>query len=153
MNISEKGVAAIMRFEGSNKKGDLHHAYKCSAGTWTCGYGSTGGVTVSTIWTEDQAKTRLCQDVMFFENAVRRLVTVPLLQYQYDALVSFTFNLGEGNLKKSTLLRLLNAKDYEGAGAQFPRWDWVNGKPNEGVRRRRLAEQAMFLVGKYPENW
>jgi lysozyme len=153
MNISDRGVASIKMFEGCNRKGDLHYAYQCSAGVWTCGWGSTGGVTAGTIWTEDQASARLCQDLLHFENAVRKAVTVPLSQCQYDALVSFTFNLGEGNLRKSTLLRLLNAKDYEGAAAQFPRWDWVNGQPNAGVRRRRLAEQAIFLTGTYPRQW
>lgn len=154
MGISDKGVNALCRFEGSKKNDKGQHvAYKCSAGVWTCGYGATQGVTATTIWSEDTAKARLCQDLLYFANVLRKLVTAPLSQHQYDALMCFVYNLGEANLKKSTLLRLLNAGDYEGAGAQFPRWDWVNGKPNEGVRRRRLAEQAMFLTGKYPEVW
>lgn len=153
MNISEKGVQALKKFEGSRKKGDLHVAYKCSAGVWTCGYGSTAGVTPTTVWTEDQAHANFCRDLLYFDNVIRKLVTVPLTQPQYDSLMCFVYNLGEANLKRSTLLRLLNAKDYEGAGAQFPRWDWVNGQPDAGVRRRRLAEQAMFLMGKYPEVW
>lgn len=153
MNVSEKGISLIKMFEGTNRKGDLHYAYKCSAGTWTCGWGSTGGVTAGTIWTEEQANAALCRDLLHFEHAVNRLVTVPLEQHHFDSLLSFTFNLGAGNLQKSTLLRLLNSKDYEGAGAQFPRWDWVNGQPNAGVRRRRLAEQQVFLTGRYPERF
>lgn len=153
MNISDQGINAIKLFEGSNKKGDLHYAYQCSAGVWTCGFGSTGGVTKDTVWTEAQAQSALAHDLLRFESAVRNAVTVPLSQNQFDALVSFTFNLGEGNLRKSTLLRLLNASDYVGAAGQFPRWDWVNGKPNAGVRRRRVAEQEIFINAKYPEVW
>lgn len=153
MKTSAQGIEAIKRFEGCKKKGDLHIAYQCSAGTWTIGYGSTRGVTPTSTCTEEQATERLRNDLEEAERAVRRNVSVDLNPAQFDALCSFTFNLGEGNLKKSTLLRLLNNKQYEDAAAQFPRWDWVNGQSNAGVRRRRLAEQAMFLTGKYPEKW
>jgi lysozyme len=152
MNISEKGVEAIKLFEGCNRKGDLHHAYKCSAGVWTCGFGSTGGVTATTIWTDDQAKANLLRDLMFAENAVRKQCgATKLKQHEYDACVSFVFNLGPR--PAATLWKKIVANDILGAGAEFPRWDQVNGKPNEGVRRRRLAEQAIFLNGRYPESW
>lgn len=153
-SISEKGLAAIKHFEGSVKEGALHKAYLCPAGVWTCGWGSTSGVTKDTRWTDEQANARLLQDLLAFQAEIRRNVTVKLNQNQYDSILSFTFNLGAANLKKSTLLRLLNSGDYLGAAQQFPRWDMVRINdvltPSEGLRRRRLAEQAMFLNATYP---
>ncbi|MCY1305462.1 Lysozyme RrrD [compost metagenome] len=70
---------------------------------------------------------------------------VPLSQGQFDALASFVFNLGSGNLQCSTLLRKLNAKDYAGAADEFPRWNKAGGKVLAGLTRRRAAERALFL--------
>ncbi|MCY1458796.1 Lysozyme RrrD [compost metagenome] len=80
-----------------------------------------------------------------FEPEVERLVQVPLTGNQWDALVSFTYNLGAANLESSTLLRLLNAGDYVGAAGQFPRWNKAGGKVLPGLVRRREAERVLFL--------
>lgn len=153
MNISEQGVDAIKKFEGCRTK-----AYQCSAGHWTIGVGHTGPeVCAGLVWEMDRVNATFCRDILRFENAVRKMVAVKIDQGKYDALVSFALNLGEGALKGSTLLKKLNVGDIEGAAAEFPKWDNVriNGKltPDAGLRRRRLAEQAMFLNAKYPEVW
>lgn len=141
MNISNKGVNLIKEFEGLELK-----AYKDSVGVLTIGYGSTGPhVTVDMTITESQAETLLKKDLSRFEKGVEDLVTVPLNQNQFDALVSFSFNLGLGNLKSSTLLRKLNSLDYIGAANEIPRWDKAGGKILKGLTRRRLAEKELFL--------
>jgi len=141
MNISNKGVNLIKEFEGLELK-----AYKDSVGVLTIGYGSTGPhVTVGMTITESQAEVLLKKDLSRFEKGVDDLVTVPLNQNQFDALVSFSFNLGLGNLKSSTLLRKLNSLDYIGAANEIPRWDKAGGKILKGLTRRRLAEKELFL--------
>jgi hypothetical protein len=82
--------------------------------------------------------------VAVLDRAVERLVKVPLNQNQFDALVSFAYNCGEGNLGKSTLLRRLNAGDYKGAAAQFAAWNKGGGQVLKGLVRRRAAEAALF---------
>ncbi|PRP71817.1 lysozyme [Chromobacterium amazonense] len=84
------------------------------------------------------------QDLAKFEVGVSRLVKVQLRQNQFDALVSFSYNLGLGSLQSSTLLRLLNAGDYAGAAGQFILWDKAGGKAVPGLLARRQAEQALF---------
>ncbi|PRP70248.1 muraminidase, partial [Chromobacterium amazonense] len=86
----------------------------------------------------------LQQDLAKFEVGVSRLVKVQLRQNQFDALVSFSYNLGLGSLQNSTLLRLLNQGDYAGAAGQFILWDKAGGKVLPGLQRRRAAEQALF---------
>lgn len=152
MNISEKGLNALKAFEGCKKKGDLHYAYQCSAGVWTCGYGSTGGVTKDTVWTEDQAKANLLRDILASENAVRKQCgATKVSQPQFDALVSFVFNLGPR--PSATLWKHIVAGNLTAAANEFPKWNMVDGKPNAGITRRRMAEREMFLNGIYPEKW
>lgn len=143
MKTSPKGIALIKSAEGLRLK-----AYP-DPGTgglpWTIGYGSTSGVTKSMVITEAQAEQMLAADLVRFERAVERLVQVPLNQGQFDALVSFTYNVGEGNFTKSTLLRKLNAGDTAGAADQFLRWVNAGGKVLSGLVKRRAAERAMFL--------
>lgn len=139
MQISKAGLDLIKQFEGLYLK-----AYRCPAGVPTIGYGHTAGVAMGQTITQQQADDYLRRDVRQFERAVARLVTVPLTQGQFDALVSFAFNLGEGALAQSTLLRLLNAGDYAGAAAQFDRWNKAGGRVLPGVVRRRAAERALF---------
>jgi hypothetical protein len=97
--------------------------------------------------TKEEAEKLLRKDVARFEDAVNSLVKVSLNQGQFDALVSFAFNLGSGALAESTLLRLLNAGDYEGAAAQFDRWVKAGAVTLEGLVRRRNAEEALFRCG------
>lgn len=140
MKTSPKGIALIKEYEGLRLG-----AYLCSAGVLTIGYGHTGGVKEGDLITEQKAEQLLQDDLKKFENGVLRLVRVPLTQNQFDALVSFAFNLGVGNLGKSTLLRLLNDRDYKGAAGQFIRWNKAAGKELAGLTRRRIAESELFL--------
>lgn len=139
MHISEAGLTLIRQSEGLRLS-----AYRCPAGIPTIGYGSTAGVRMGQTITAERAESLLREDVRQFESAVDRLVKVPLTQSQYDALVSFSFNLGAKSLEKSTLLRLLNAGDYSGAAAQFDRWVYASGKKLPGLITRRAAERALF---------
>lgn len=139
MQISKAGLDLIKQFEGLYLK-----AYRCPAGVPTIGYGHTAGVAMGQTITQQQADDYLRRDVRQFERAVARQVSVPLTQGQLDALVSFAFNLGEGALAQSTLLRLLNAGDYAGAAAQFERWNKAGGRVLPGLVRRRAAERALF---------
>ncbi|MCL8307670.1 lysozyme [Pseudomonas putida] len=120
-------------------------AYQDAVGVWTIGYGATRGVKAGMSISKEQAERMLLNDLQRFEPEVERLVTVPLSQNQWDALVSFTYNLGAANLESSTLLRKLNAGDYVAAADQFPRWNKAGGKVLAGLTRRREAERALFL--------
>jgi lysozyme len=143
MKTSPRGIALIKSAEGLRLK-----AYP-DPGTgglpWTIGYGSTSGVTRNMVITEAQAEQMLEEDLVRFERIVERAVRVPVNQGQFDALVSFTYNVGEGNFTKSTLLRKLNAGDAAGASEQFSRWVNAAGKVLPGLVKRRAAECAMFL--------
>lgn len=105
MNLSDKGKQLIKKYEGCRLK-----AYKCPRGVWTIGYGHTNNVRPDDVITQDEANELFKRDVKIFENTINRLVKAKLNQNQFDALVSFTFNLGYGDkgLGGSTLLRLLN---------------------------------------------
>lgn len=141
MRISQKGIKLIQDFEGLALR-----AYRDPIGIWTWGYGSTGPhVTPDKIGTKEEAEQLLKKDLERFEKGVSEIVKVPLTQNQFDALVSFSFNLGLGNLKSSTLLKKLNASDYVGASKEFTRWDKAGGKVLAGLTRRREAEKALFL--------
>ena len=139
---SNAGLDLIKRFEGFSAKAypDPAHGWKVP----TIGYGTTAGVKMGDTITKERAEELLREDVKRFEDQVLRLVKVPLTQGQFDALTSFVYNLGPGNLSNSTLLRLLNAGDYKGAAAQFDRWNKAGGKVLPGLVRRRAAERALF---------
>lgn len=147
LRVSKQGLDLIKEFEGF-----FSSAYYCPAGVLTIGYGHTNlsgelpKVTKSLTMTKDEA-TALLSKVLakVYEPDVRKLVKVPLTQNQYDALVSFCYNLGGGNLGKSTLLKRVNAKDFAGAAAQFAVWNKASGKVLNGLTRRRAAEAKMFL--------
>lgn len=147
MKISENGLRLIKSFEGYHTRTDDGgcRAYLCPAGVWTCGWGCTEGVTANTRWTEAEATERLATEIAKFEYAVDHAVTVPLNQNQFDALVSFAYNCGVGALQKSTLLKRLNAGNFEAAAAQFPRWNRGGGRVLKGLVNRRAREQALFM--------
>lgn len=140
MRTSQRGLSLIKSFEGLRLQ-----AYQDAVGVWTIGYGTTRGVSAGMAISKEQAERMLLNDVQRFEPEVQRLVTVPLSQNQWDALISFTYNLGSGNLESSTLRRLLNARDYSGAAEQFPRWNKAGGKVIQGLVRRRAVERDLFL--------
>ena len=144
--ISDDGLDLIKHFEGCELT-----AYVCPSGIYTIGYGHTGGVTPGQTITQAEADKILREDVRKFETGVDNYTNVPLNQSQFDALVSFTFNVGLGAYRDSTLLRLLNGADYEGAAGQFGRW--VNGAngPLPGLVRRRDAEEKLFRRDGWPD--
>ena len=139
MQISKEGLSLIKKFEGCELE-----AYKCAAGVWTIGYGSTNDVKEGMEISQERADMLLLEDVEVFEESINKLVEVPLEQNQFDALVSWTFNLGSTNLKNSTLLKVLNDKDYEGVPAQIKRWNKAGGEVLQGLVRRREAEALLF---------
>ena len=142
MEISQKGIELIKQFEGCKL-----NAYRCPAGVLTIGYGHTGvDVKQGMKITQEEAEKLLKKDLTIHCNNVERLVKVPLSQNQFDALVSFEYNVGYGNFSKSTLLGLLNQKKYSEASEQFLRWKYANGKILEGLLRRRQAEKDLFLT-------
>ncbi len=144
MRISEQGVRLIKRFEGLKL-----NAYKCPTGYWTIGWGHTYGVKPGQKITKEQAEVYLKQDLVVAEDAVDKLVSTPLNQGMYDALVSFVFNLGAVRFKNSTLLRRLNQGAYDLVPDEFLRWVYgtVDGKTQKlpGLVERRTAEKEMFL--------
>lgn len=139
MKTSLAGIKFIEEREGCRLQ-----AYPDSVGVWTIGVGHTNGVVPGMTITQEEADDLLSEDLANAEAAVNSLVKVPLSQPQFNALVSFTFNLGKGALQESTLLRKLNAGDYEGAAAEFPRWCHAGNEVLPGLVKRRAAEQAMF---------
>ncbi|HED3853074.1 TPA: lysozyme [Enterobacter soli] len=145
MQTSDKGIALIKEFEGCKLT-----AYQDSVGVWTIGYGWTQPVDGKTIRVgmtikQETAERLLKTGLVRYESDVSRLVKVGLTQGQFDALVSFTYNLGARSLSTSTLLRKLNSGDYAGAADEFLRWNKAGGKVLNGLTRRREAERALFL--------
>jgi lysozyme len=139
MRTGRDGVELIRHFEGCR-----FDAYLCPAGVWTIGYGHTAGVKEGDSIDQEAAEAFLIEDLETFEQAVTRLVEVPLTQQQFDALVSWTFNLGAGNLAESTLLKKLNNYQYAEVPEQMMRWVRAGGKVLDGLVRRRAAEAALF---------
>jgi lysozyme len=122
-------------------------AYQDSVGVWTIGYGHTAGVHAGQTCTQEQADAWLAEDLQASCDAVLRLAKVNLTQGQFGSLTSFCFNLGQANLARSTLLKLLNQADVKGAAGEFQKWSFAGGKLLPGLMRRRLAEEALFLKG------
>ena len=136
--IGQAGLALIKQYEGCRLA-----AYRCAAGVWTIGYGHTAGVHSGMTITQAQADAYLQQDIAKFEGYVNNPAYVPIMeqlnQNQFDALVSFAFNLGAGNLRK--LCKGRTAAQIAQAMTQYCK---ANGKVLAGLRRRRAAEQALF---------
>ena len=139
MNISQEGLALIKKFEGCRLK-----AYRCSANVLTIGYGHTGGVKEDDTISQPEADELLKEDIAKFEEYVSDNVIVELKQYQFDALVAWTFNLGPGNLRESTMLKKLNDSDYASVPSEMKRWNKAGGKTLDGLIRRRNAEALLF---------
>jgi lysozyme len=139
MKISQAGIDLIKKFEGCRLV-----AYRDAVNVLTIGYGHTNSVRTAQRINQAEAEALLRQDLEEFEKGVEAAVTVPLNQNQFDALVSFSFNLGLGNLRKSTLLDYVNAKNFAAAAKEFQRWDKAGGRVLLGLTRRREAEAALF---------
>ena len=148
MEISKQGIELIAEFEGFRSK-----PYLCPAGVPTIGYGTTWYPNGSHVKMSDKAISReealtilKYQVDRSYGASVDRYVQVDLTQNQYDALVSFTYNLGAGNLKSSTLLKKVNQKKFARASREFLKWDKAGGRRLKGLTRRRKAESELFLA-------
>ena len=139
MNISNTGIDLIKHFEGCETE-----AYLCPAGVPTIGYGHIKGVQMGDVITEVQAHEMLVEELDEYESYINDLVTVSLNQNQFDAMVSWVYNLGSGNLRASTLLKVLNSGDYSGVPEQIMRWNKAGGEVLEGLTIRRQAEADLF---------
>jgi GH24 family phage-related lysozyme (muramidase) len=140
-HITQDGINLIKRFEGFSST-----VYFCPAGYPTIGYGHVvkKGEDFSAGITQDEAEELLRIDAQIAERAVLRLITVPLTDGQFDALVSFTYNLGSGALQRSTLRRVINRQNHQNVPAQLMRWVWAGGRKLKGLARRREAEGILY---------
>lgn len=159
MPVNKAALELIKSFEGF-----VDHWYPDPAHGWevpTCCYGHTDAAgepkytaNKKRRFTEAEASEILVRDLAKYEAAVSEAVTVPLTENQFGALVSFTFNLGPANLRKSTLLKKLNAGDFVGAANEFARWNRAGNKVLAGLTRRRAAEADLFRAdAPEPEHW
>lgn len=145
---SQDGLTLTEQFEGCELT-----AYQDQVGVWTIGYGHTGsGVIAGLTITQDQAEALLASDISAAATYVNQVVTIVLVQEEFDALVDFVFNLGRGAFAGSTLLRNLNAGNFAASAAQFDLWDHAGGQVVAGLLRRRQAETALFKQGLSPQN-
>ena len=146
MHTSSDGIDLIKGFEGFRAE-----PYLCPAGIATIGYGSTRYADGDAVTLDDDPITSrdagvlLLKTLKSYEQGVSEAVSVPLTQGQFDALVSFAYNVGVGKLKGSTLLRKLNAGDYKSAATEFDKWTHGGGQVLPGLVKRRAAEKALFL--------
>lgn len=144
MEISKNAIELIKKFEGFIKT-----PYFCPAHKLTIGYGhliSAGEKFPKKGISLGEAEELLKDDALIARNAVMRMVRVTLSQNQFDALVSFVYNIGEGNFEKSTMLRLINAGDIKNAAEEFTRWIYAGGKIQNGLLKRRRAERDLFML-------
>ena len=141
MHISKKGIEALKFFEGLRL-----NVYLDSAGLKTIGYGHLlkPGENYHSI-SEEKAEALLRLDIAEAEKAVNRLVKVDIEQNQYDALVSFVYNVGAGAFANSTLLKKLNYGDYQGAANELDRWNKAGGRFVQGLANRREHEKQLFM--------
>ena len=139
MKISQEGLSLIKKFEGCELE-----AYKCAAGVWTIGYGSTKGVEEGNTITQEEADKLLLDEMEEYEGYINDMVKVDLKQNEFDALVSWVYNLGSSNLSSSTLLQKLNTKEWDDVPNQIKRWNKAGGKVLQGLIRRREAEALLF---------
>lgn len=140
-HITQNGLDLIKRFEGFSRT-----VYFCPAGYPTIGYGHVvkEDEDFSAGIDEAQAEELLRQDAQIAERAVLRLINVPLTDGQFDALVSFTYNLGGGALQRSTLRRKINREEHAEVPEQFMRWIWAGDRKLKGLVRRRAAEADLY---------
>lgn len=144
MKTNDAGIALIKEFEGLRTT-----AYKDPVGIWTIGYGHTTAAGFPPVYagqkiTAAEAESILRADLAKFEGYLASMVTAKLNENQHGALVSLIYNIGPENFRTSTLRKKLNAGDYDGAAAEFGRWNKAGGKVLAGLTRRRAAERELF---------
>lgn len=137
---SENGLNLTKSFESCRLM-----PYKDGGGVWTDGWGNTKNVVPGKAISQAKADADLAAHVAVFTAAMNKLIKVHVTQNQFDACVDLMFNIGVTAFSNSTLLKKLNAGDFEGAANEFPRWNKDNGVEVKGLTRRRLAEKALFL--------
>lgn len=143
MKASVDAYELIKQFEGLRLK-----AYLCPAGIWTIGYGHTSGVSPNSFITIQEADEYLHRDVAAIEMQLNKL-NLSLRQCQWDAIVSFVFNIGIGNFKASTLLAKIRINpDDNSIIDEFLRWVYANGKVMRGLQKRRLTEMKLYFSDK-----
>jgi lysozyme len=147
--LSSAAFGLIKSFEGCHKKeGATFKPYICPGGVLTIGWGHTNHhgrqFDKNARWTQQQCDAALEEDLQGFAAQVASVVKVPLKQHQFDALVSFAYNVGISNLRSSTLLKKVNAGDPEAAALEFHKWKYSGGKVLPGLVRRRAAEALLF---------
>ncbi|EFH8542765.1 glycoside hydrolase family protein [Escherichia coli] len=142
LNTSPDGLALIADLEGCRLT-----PYQCSAGVWTSGIGHTAGVVPKRDITEREAAANLVADVLNTERRLAVCVPVTMPQQVYDALVSFSFNVGTGAACRSTLVSYLKRQQWWQACDQLTRWVFVNGERSTGLENRRQRERAYCLQG------
>lgn len=139
LQVNPAGISLIKQFESCRLT-----SYQDGGGILTIGWGHTEGVTAGMTCTQIQADAWFTQDVANVSKIVNGLVPQTINSNQFSACVSLAYNIGTGNFASSTLLKLLRAGDLAGASAQFVRWDHVAGQVNDGLLKRRTAEQQLF---------
>ena len=170
MEAGAHGVALIQHFEGCYSSvpnsaalgkikpkpvSNLHnleqtvYSYRCSANVPTIGWGNTKWTDGSPVQDGDEctledANILFAQELAEFGHGVDKLLKAPVTQNQFDALCSFTFNVGCHAFENSTMLKKLNAGDYQGASNEFPRWNRAGDHVSAGLTKRRLLEQFLF---------
>ena len=142
--INDEGIALIKQWEGLRLE-----AYRCDADVLTIGYGHTTNVTEGMKITEEEAEQLLIRDLSVFEAEVSRTVTVKLFDNQYAAIVSWAYNVGASAMRKSTLIKKLNAGDYSAVPGELARWNKVKGKVVAGLSNRRAAEAGLWARGSF----
>jgi lysozyme len=153
MKTSQQGLDLIKRYEGYKTK-----PYKCPAGLWTVGYGHLIGDghtlpnSCNRTFTLDEINALLVKDVIRFERGIARYISANLTQSQFDALISFSFNLGLGTLQRSSLRQKINRGDFEGAKKSLLRYNKANGKVLKGLDLRRKAEAMLLEPSKNSAN-
>ena len=139
LKTSQEGISLIKSFEGCELS-----AYRCSADLPTIGYGHTAGGSDGDTCTLEEAEEMLSDDLVEFENYVKKYVETDLEQNQFDSLVAWVYNLGPSNLAESTMLKELNAGNVEEVPRQMKRWNRAGGQVLDGLIRRREAESRLF---------
>lgn len=140
MEYSKQGLDLTKGFESCRLV-----AYRDIKGVLTIGWGHTGPEVVEgLVWSQNQADSQLVMDTLHATNVVNRMVTTPLSQNEFDAVVDLVFNIGSGNFEGSTMLKLLNAGDFANAANEFAKWDHASGQVVAGLLRRRIAEEQEF---------
>lgn len=141
MTFTDAGLELLKSFEGCELA-----SYQDQGGVWTVGYGHTGAdVHPDMTINQAMADALLLQDLSSTESQVQKLIKVQVTDNQYSALVCFAYNIGCGNLAKSTLLNCVNHNQFGDASGEFIRWNHINGVVSGGLTRRREAEAALFI--------